>query len=407
MIAQRLKLGRYFGIELFVHWTFSLLVAYVAYTSYVEGGSTAMIAFSIAQLFAVFLCVTLHEYGHSLVARRYGVDTVDITLLPIGGVARLKRIPRIPVQEFFIAIAGPAVNVCIALIIVIGMSIFIDQATHQLLWDAIFATPTPETEAKINAFASEVFEQPSVLGFTVVVLFINIMLVLFNFIPAFPMDGGRVLRSILAMRLPYEKATRLAQRIGMVCAALLFTYAITSDPPKIVMVAISLFIVYAGATEAKQVSLSLRCEGLTVGDVMTCDAASVSMDMRFDELRRWWIDQSSPGVAVVGLHHVVVGVITIQQLAKAIEADKDQANTRITTAGELADHNAPVFRSHTPLEVALSAPSKYRQFAVVDDGYRLVGWLDVDTALARATLYPRSFTDRPAPSPPADFLFAI
>ena len=122
MLERRLKLGRFLGIGVYVHWTFGLLMAYVAYETQSQG--LMGIAFGMAQLFAVFFCVTLHEYGHALAARKFGIPTIDITLLPIGGVARLQRMPRIAWQELVVAVAGPAVNVVIASLLLVGFYLF-------------------------------------------------------------------------------------------------------------------------------------------------------------------------------------------------------------------------------------------------------------------------------------------
>ena len=118
MWQKRLKLGTYFRIGVYVHWTLSFLVAYAAYEGY-QGGLVGS-AYFVLLLCGMLLCVTLHEYGHALTARRFGVETVDITLFPIGGVARLAKIPRVPWQEFLVATAGPAVNVVIASIILVS-----------------------------------------------------------------------------------------------------------------------------------------------------------------------------------------------------------------------------------------------------------------------------------------------
>jgi Zn-dependent protease len=409
--AQRLKLGRFFGIELFVHWSFGLVVAYVAFSAYSVGGSAAMIAFSVAQLLTVFLCVTMHEYGHSLAARRYGVDTVDITLLPIGGVARLKRIPRVPVQELIIAIAGPAVNVVIAALIGGFLVTITGLEQLALLGRASIGFATTGLDEPSYELIAETFTQPSLLGFAIVVFAINMMLVLFNMIPAFPMDGGRVLRSLLAMLLPYGAATRWAQRIGVVCAALMAAYAISSEPPKLVMLAIAAFIVYAGGMEAKQVDLSLKLNSLLVGDVMSRQAPVVSIDCPVDQLSRWWQDQTYPAVAVIGLGDVVVGTLTIGDLARHMESLENLPPRTIPiTAGELADHDSPALEADMPLESIIGGIQKHRQLPVVDHQYRLIGWLDYDTVFARAMLYRtrqrRGAQETAKPEPP-NFLFAL
>ncbi|TVP97975.1 MAG: site-2 protease family protein, partial [Planctomycetaceae bacterium] len=221
MFSQRFRLGTFFGIGLFVHWTFGLLVAYAMYLAWSAGAGGWMIAYSVAQLLTVFICVALHEYGHALAARRFGVGTQDITLLPIGGVARLNRIPRVPYQEFVIAIAGPAVNVVIATLLATLIYVADQGELFRSIASLFFENQTEEQAELIKDRLMTILTGPSLVGFGLSILMINLMLVLFNMIPAFPMDGGRVLRSLLAMVFPYVSATRWAQRIGMVCALLM------------------------------------------------------------------------------------------------------------------------------------------------------------------------------------------
>jgi len=416
LAAQRLKLGRFFGIELFVHWTFGLVVAYVAFTAYSDGGSPAMVAFSVSQLLAVFVCVTLHEYGHSLAARRFGVETVDITLLPIGGVARLTRIPRVPIQELIIAVAGPAVNVCIAMVLSIGLMIALSMQPLEFLSDAYqgISGASGNVESQVTEPAVDTIMAPTLLGFVISLLVINVFLVLFNMIPAFPMDGGRVLRSILAMGLPYGDATRWAQRIGVVCAALMIAFAVSTTPPQFVMLAIAAFIVYAGHMETRQVETTERLRELTVSDVMSRLAPSVSMDWTVPQLQQWWRDQPHESAAVVSSGNVVVGMLSVTDLVKHLQLESGQA-VNITdlrlTAGQIANHDIHPVMTSVLLESIIGEMSKYRQLPVVDEGYHLVGWLDFDTILARAAMARASKQSGLNPTStvekPADYLFLL
>ncbi len=180
-------LGKLAGIDVRIHWTFLLLPAWIYVSSLAAGSGT--LAATVAMLFilAIFGCVLLHEMGHALMARCFGIPTRDITLLPIGGVASLQRMPRQPWQELAIAVAGPAVNVVIAAAIFAGLFLL---------------DPTAGTAA----------------SFLTRVALVNIALAVFNMLPAFPMDGGRVLRSVLAMSMPYASATRIAATVGQVTA---------------------------------------------------------------------------------------------------------------------------------------------------------------------------------------------
>lgn len=187
------KLGNISGIGVYVHWSFWLLPAWILISA---GGSLGGALSSVLFVFAIFGCIVLHELGHALMARHFGIGTRDITLYPIGGVASLERIPRRPSHELAIALAGPAVNVIIAaalflLLLVAGIG------SQGLLFRVAGGS------------------------FLVSLLAVNVALVVFNMLPAFPMDGGRVLRAFLAMRLPYLRATEIAVRVGQAVAILL------------------------------------------------------------------------------------------------------------------------------------------------------------------------------------------
>ena len=188
-MRSSLKVASIFGIEVRIHVTFLLFLVWIWFSYYQVGGVTGAVQ-GVLFILALFFCVLLHEFGHAFAARAFGIRTPDITLLPIGGVARLNRIPEKPWQELIVAIAGPLVNVVIAavLILVVANSAALDQL--------------------------EYLESPKNRDCWPNWLTINMMLVLFNLIPAFPMDGGRVLRALLAMAMPYVRATQIAAWIG-------------------------------------------------------------------------------------------------------------------------------------------------------------------------------------------------
>ena len=187
------KLGQVWGIKLFVHWTFLILLIW-AFAMQVGAGESVTAAIErVFFILALFACVLLHEMGHARAALRYGIRTRDITLLPIGGLARLERMPREPKQELVVALAGPAVNVVIA----------------GLIFLVLFALNG-------NAPVSELLQYEG--GFLQQLMWVNMFLVAFNLIPAFPMDGGRVLRALLARVFNYMTATTVAARIGQILA---------------------------------------------------------------------------------------------------------------------------------------------------------------------------------------------
>jgi Zn-dependent protease len=180
------------GIDVYLHVTFLLLVGFLAFSDLVAGGGGGGIAAMLrgtALLLAVFAMVLLHEFGHALMARRFGVRTIDITLLPIGGVARLGRLPDRPGQQLLVALAGPAVNVGAALLLLVALRLL----GGPLTWGGV---------------------APGDGSFLAQLLWINVSLAAFNLLPGYPMDGGRVLRALLAMRMAPERATRIAARVG-------------------------------------------------------------------------------------------------------------------------------------------------------------------------------------------------
>ena len=227
-------IGRIAGVDLKMHVTFPLLLVWIAYRDWTYAGPAAAAA-GVVLVLAVFGCVVLHEFGHVLMARRYGIQTRDVVLLPIGGVARLQYFPTDPRQELLIALAGPAVTLAIAaalLLVVRGLG----------LADTPIATLT-------------VFGH----GFLYNLLVINVYILLFNLIPAFPMDGGRVLRALLSSRLGLLRGTRLAVGVGKALAVTFALLAIFSGPPpNWFLLLIAAFVFMAAGAEGAAVEAQLR-----------------------------------------------------------------------------------------------------------------------------------------------------
>lgn len=212
------KLGTLAGIGVYLHWSFWLLPAWILMSA---GGGLAGAVGLVLFVFAIFGCVVLHELGHALMARHYGIGTRDITLYPIGGVASLERMPRRPSQELAIALAGPAVNVVIAGVL-FGILLVAGIGTQGLVFNVAGGS------ILLNLLA------------------VNVALVVFNMLPAFPMDGGRVLRAFLAMRVPYLRATEIAVRVGQGVAIVLAVIGMRTGGT---MLFIALFIFLAARAE--------------------------------------------------------------------------------------------------------------------------------------------------------------
>lgn len=242
-------LGRPFGIDLYIHATFLLLLLWVGVNAYLATGTLAGAADGIAFIILAFATVALHELGHALTARRFGIATREITLLPIGGVARLERMPERPGQEMLVALAGPAVNAAIAAmlslwLVATGRSLVVDEAQ----WFDPATLPAR-------------------------LLWVNVMLAGFNLVPAFPMDGGRVLRALLALHGDYLWATQTAARAGQAIALLLGAVGLLFNP---LLAFVALFVWIGAAAEASAAQARAALEGVPV------EAAMVT---RFEALR--------------------------------------------------------------------------------------------------------------------------
>ncbi|XZE53751.1 site-2 protease family protein [Planctomycetaceae bacterium SH139] len=370
-IANRLNIGRYLGIDLYIHWSFWLLMLGVGASSMFAAGEQTDAGWvagwqtqqgwlaagtSMAQIAVLFLCVTLHEYGHAMMARRFGVQTVDITLLPIGGVARLERMPRKPIQEFLVAVAGPAVNVVIAALTAV----------------ALFFVFRAEDVASFDEALVIIGEHP--LGW---LLLINLALVIFNMVPAFPMDGGRVFRSFLAMLTDYGTATYLASRIGFVIALLMAGLGIYFQMYTVILV--SGFIAYAGSVEARQVALGEAMRGMRVEHWLEPATQSVGAMDRVQDLVDSFAITGNPSLPVCGVEGYFLGML---DRAAVVEAAEQDDWDRIAT--DLMRDDEPIFQAPGNLEPQLAGfqtpPSG--PVPVVDASGRLVGIIRLERVLS-------------------------
>ena len=306
-MGSSFRIGRLLGIDVKVHWTFFLLLAFFAYAGYQGSGTIAGALVATLVIVALFLCVLLHEFGHSIVAQRLGIEVPDITLLPIGGVARLKTLPERPWDEVKIAIAGPLVNVVLA----------------PIFFAVALALGTgPLDPANILQGGGSVGQVFSYLGL------INVALVVFNLIPAFPMDGGRVLRGLLATRLGPVRATDIASTVGQVFAVGFFLVGLLGGNFFLALIAV--FIFFGATGEAQMVRQRELTRGLLVSDVMGTRrrTETVTPYHTFGQVLDSVIHGYQEDFPVVAEDGRLVGMITRNEIMAAAHSPERFANVR-------------------------------------------------------------------------------
>ena len=300
------KIGRAFGIDVKVHWTFFLLLAFFAFLGFQNTQSPLVALVTALVVVALFFCVLLHEFGHSLIAQRLGLQVPDITLLPIGGLARLKSLPDKPADEVKIAIAGPLVNVVLA-------PIFF--AIASLLGANLLAPP-------------DLLEGVTSVGEVIVYLgYINVALAVFNLIPAFPMDGGRVLRGLLATRLGPVRATDISSSIGQLFAISFFVLGFLSNP---FLILIAVFIFFGASGEAQMVRQRELMQGLAVSDVMGTKprTETITPYHNFGQVLDSVIHGYQEDFPVVDEDGKLVGIITRNEILSAAHSPDRYASVR-------------------------------------------------------------------------------
>ncbi len=284
------KLGRIAGIDVKIHLTFALLLVWIGFSTVFAGGNMTSVVNDVLFVLALFLCVVLHEFGHALTARLFGVQTQDITLLPIGGVARLEKMPEDPKEEFLVAVAGPAVN------LVIAGAIFVS-----FLVSGVFTPPIAIATLLEN--------------FWVQLLTANLSLFAFNLIPAFPMDGGRVLRAILGTQMTHVKSTRIAANVGRVFAVLMGIAGIFINPWLILT---AIFVWSGAGAEANSVEIKAGLQDLIVRDAMISQFYRAEANQTLDSVFQLSMQTGKPNIPVVSNGHFL-GIIRRNDLISAME----------------------------------------------------------------------------------------
>ena len=343
-----LFLGKPWGIKLYIHWTFLILIAWVLYSQLSSGIPMPEALIPIGFVLAVFACVTLHEYGHALAARRFGVGTRQITLLPIGGVASLEKIPEKPREELIVAAAGPLVNVGIALVLAVILYAF-----------GIPLLPDGEGQSiGGNNFL------PSLLS-------VNVILVLFNLIPAFPMDGGRMLRALLALRMDRTIATRWAASIGQFFAILFALGGLLWGNPFLIFIGV--FIYLGAQAEYSNVASTSLLEGYKVRDITMHSFTPLHPFDRLEKVVEIMLDGQEEHFVVLD-NEQVVGTLSKREMISGLnKGGKDLAVQQVMTkAVQTIDPEQPLEDA-----MAILQRQKGKVLPVVHAG-KFMGMLDLE-----------------------------
>jgi Zn-dependent protease len=341
-MSWSLTIGRFGPTTLRVHITFFLLLAWIGVSAWLQGGPPAA-ARSVIFIALIFTCVVLHEFGHILMARRFGIETPEVILLPIGGVALMPRMPEKPSQELAVAVAGPLVNVVIAfaLFLVLGAIHPVDLAHID--------DPGVSLLARLAAA--------------------NVFLVLFNMIPAFPMDGGRVLRALLAMKLGGPRATQIAASIGQAFAFALGFLGLFGNP---LLIFIAIFVYMAAAGEAQMTAFNEAARGLSVADAMETRFNAIPYDANLAAAIDTLLATAQHEFPVTDAFGKPIGLIAREDMLAALKDNDRDA----PIAGFM---RAPIetVRSATPLKAVLDQLRGPRSaaLAVTDLNGVLVGLL--------------------------------
>lgn len=346
-MAWSFRIGRLLGSDLRVHATFFLLIAWIGASGYIAGG-WALAAESVAFVAALFACVLAHEFGHALMARRYGIATPDITLLPIGGLARLERLPEEPGREIAVALAGPAVNI------------------------AIWAVLAGVSGARLSDLAD-----PEA-GFVARLATLNLFLAVFNLLPAFPMDGGRVFRALLARQMGRVRATRRAAQTGQAVAVVLGLAGLAAGNPVLVLIAAFVFI--AGNAEAQEVALRNLARMMPARAAMITRFEPLAPDDSLAAAEAALIRTTQHEFPVLKADGRLAGLLTRTALLAAHAAQAHAARARSggppPRVADLMAREIPAVGLGAPLDAALDAlHAGAPAVAVADAEGRFLGYI--------------------------------
>jgi len=348
---RSLHAGTYWDIPVKIHWTFSLLFMIILGIGWYNGADgMALLAYGLF-IILMFVCVILHEYGHALAARKYGVKTLDIIISPIGGIARLQKLPEKPSQELIIAIAGPLVNLVIAVLLFLCSLLLFTGEDIVLPDESIELISTP-------------------YGFLALLFWINCVLFVFNLVPAFPMDGGRILRAFLSMKYGKVNGTKYASIVGRVLAVIFVLYGVMMSYYTLIFIGI--FVYMMARAENRQVLMTSKLAGKRVSDIMNVHYTKFHLSSTMREVFDRYVRGGERNYLVYDSMENLSGVLLEAQIK-----DADRNNDLDRTANEMMTQNFHFISADLPIHKLLEEMNvKGVIFAIVKNDDQILGVID-------------------------------
>lgn len=343
-----LKLGKVSGVEIQVHWTFALLLIWAGYVEFQDNGDLHRVLINQGFILVLMVCVVLHELGHALAAKQFNIKTRKIILLPIGGVATLEKMPEKPGQELLVALAGPAVNLIIAIVLALLVPI-----KSYFSFEAIVI--------------EEMLYAPTLQNFLFYLFIANMMLVLFNLIPAFPMDGGRVFRALLSYKLGRVEATKIAAGVGQVLAFVFFVFGFFLNP---FLILIAFFIFFAAYGENQMVQQESILKGHTVKEATLTAITILTPNYNVQEVVAIILAGTERDF-VVAENDKAVGIITQKDIIKNVKTPSMQVK-------DIMKKDFHTIESKVEIKTVLELFGKEKdKFYPVTENGQLIGAIDV------------------------------
>jgi Zn-dependent protease len=364
------------GIPIRIHVTFFLILFLGAYQWFGMTGTWNGALFGLALMVLLFVCVTLHELGHSLVARVFGIPVRQITLLPLGGIAQITKNPEKPLHELLIAVAGPLVNVGIALLLLVALGFSI----------------APTLLTGHGLLPAELGQAPSLNTALFWLLAANVSLVVFNLIPAFPLDGGRILRALIAMFTGFPKATRIAAAIGQLIAVMLGLYGVING--NFILALVAVFIFFGAGQETAEAEAKTVLDTLRVGDAYNKYALTLAIGDRVSRVVDYILTSYQPDFAVLQ-GRGLIGIVTRNDVLTALASTP--GDTFVTEI--MQREFLKVEASKSLDEVRQTMVEQDRRIAAVYDGANYLGLVsleDIAEAFAVQTFVQRQKQTRQA-----------